>query len=550
MVTELFTESTAWIWILCVFIAYFAALIGIAIYQGRHMDNMSDYVLGGRRLGAFTSALSAASSSASGWTMLVFPALAFVAGMMHLWTAFAIVLGAWFSWTILARRLRRYTMATDNSLTLPEFLERRFEDKTGSLRSLTAVISIYFITLYICSGLIAGAKLLEEVFGLDAAGSGHDIGVLVSLVAVVSYTFIGGFLAVSRTDVFQALIMLAGFIIIPVVLLLTVSNPFQGMASPSAGFWNPFTDPNNQGLGVMFFLSSLGWGIGALGAQRIHARFMAVEREEGINRSRNIGAVWVILIFGFGLLTGLVAAPALLEQGQVLPDPERLYLVVAQVFFHPIVAGLLLTAVVAAVMSTADSQLLLASAIATDDMPFIKRLTYAMQTQYRVWMGRAMLVGVGLVAAIISIMSPESVFALVSLAWGGMGAAFGPVLILALYWRRFNFWGALAGVASGTLVSTWWWLMGLGYQQAETLTDLLGFEESVRLLEQVGIWQINPGVPGFVAAWIIAVGVTLLTPEPTEEVTELFDHVTGPGWKEPTAQQLAANPNPSPSEAD
>ena len=550
MVTELFTESTAWIWILCVFIAYFAALIGIAIYQGRHMDNMSDYVLGGRRLGAFTSALSAASSSASGWTMLVFPALAFVAGMMHLWTAFAIVLGAWFSWTILARRLRRYTMATDNSLTLPEFLERRFEDKTGSLRSLVAVISIYFITLYICSGLIAGAKLLEEVFGLDSAGSGHDIGVLVSLVAVVSYTFIGGFLAVSRTDVFQALIMLAGFIIIPVVLLLTVSNPFQGMASPSAGFWNPFTDPNNQGLGVMFFLSSLGWGIGALGAQRIHARFMAVEREEGINRSRNIGAVWVILIFGFGLLTGLVAAPALLDQGQVLPDPERLYLVVAQVFFHPIVAGLLLTAVVAAVMSTADSQLLLASAIATDDMPFIKRLTYAMQTQYRVWMGRAMLVGVGLVAAIISIMSPESVFALVSLAWGGMGAAFGPVLILALYWRRFNFWGALAGVASGTLVSTWWWLMGLGYQQAETLTDLLGFEESVRLLEQVGIWQINPGVPGFVAAWIIAVGVTLLTPEPTEEVTELFDHVTGPSWKEPTAQQLAANPSPSPSEAD
>ena len=548
MVTELFTESTAWIWILCVFIAYFAALIGIAIYQGRRMDNMSDYVLGGRRLGAFTSALSAASSSASGWTMLVFPALAFVAGMMHLWTAFAIVLGAWLSWTILARRLRRYTMATDNSLTLPEFLERRFEDKTGSLRSLTAVISIYFITLYICSGLIAGAKLLEEVFGLDAAGSGHDIGVLVSLVAVVSYTFIGGFLAVSRTDVFQALIMLAGFIIIPVVLLLTVSNPFQEMASPSAGFWNPFTDPNNQGLGVMFFISSLGWGIGALGAQRIHSRFMAVEREEHINRSRNIGAVWVILIFGFGLLTGLVAAPALLEQGQVLPDPERLYLVVAQVFFHPIVAGLLLTAVVAAVMSTADSQLLLASAIATDDMPFIKRLTYAMQTQYRVWMGRAMLVGVGLVAAIISIMSPESVFALVSLAWGGMGAAFGPVLILALYWRRFNFWGALAGVASGTLVSTWWWLMGLGYQQAETLTDLLGFEESVRLLEQVGIWQINPGVPGFVAAWIIAVGVTLLTPEPTEEVTELFDHVTGPGWKEPTAQQLAANPNPS--EAD
>ena len=538
---DIFIEGGAWIWILFVFIAYFAILIGIAVLRGRDMRDMSDYVLGGRRMGAFTSALSSGSSATSGWTMLVFPALAFTAGMMHLWTVVAIILGVWLSWTIMARRLRRYTIATDNSLTIPEFLEKRFGDKTGTLRSLSSVISLYFITLYVCSGLIAGAKLLEEVFGLGDTGSGHDLGIIVSLIAVVSYTFIGGFLAVSRTDVFQALIMLAGFIIIPVTLLLTVSNPFQGMESTSEGFWNPFTNADDQSLGVVFFLSSIGWALGSFGAQRVLSRFMAVERESLVNSSRNISVLWIIFIFGFALLTGLVAAPALIDRGEVLPDAERLYLVVSKVFFHPVVAGLLLTAVIAAVMSTADSQLLLASAIATDDMPVIRRLTYTMQTQYRVWLGRVMLIVVGLVAAVISMVSPESIFALVSLAWGGMGATFGPVLILALFWRRFNYWGALAGMLSGALVSTWWWLMGLGYEQANTLTDLLGFEETVRMMDEVGVWQMNPAVPGFVAAIAIAMAVASLTAKPAREIEEVFDHVTGPNWVDPAD---AAQPEP------
>lgn len=531
---DIFIEGYAWVWILFVFMAYFAVLIGIAVFQGRNMRDMSDYVLGGRRIGVITSALSSGSSATSGWTMLVFPALAFTAGMMHLWTVLAIVLGIWLSWAILARRLRRYTIATDNSLTIPEFLEKRFGDTTGILRSLSSFISLYFITLYVCSGLIAGAKLLDEVFG-----AGHDIGVIVSLIAIVSYTFIGGFLAVSRTDVFQSMVMLSGFVIIPVTLLLTVSNPFQGIESTPEGFWNPFTDAGNQSLGFMFFLSSLGWALGALGAQRMLSRFMAVDREANVNRSRDIGGLWLLIIFALGLLMGLLAAPALIDRGEVLPDAERLYLVVSKVFFHPVVAGLLLTAVIAAVMSTADSQLLLASAIATDDLPLIRRFTLTLQTQYRVWMGRGMLILVGLVAAIISIISPESIYALVSLAWGGMGAAFGPVLILALFWRRFNYWGALTSVLSGALISTWWWLMGLGYDRAETITDLLGFEETVRMMDEVGLWQINPAVPGFAAATIIAIAATLLTAPPTHEIEELFDQVNSPSWVDPADAESA-----------
>ena len=188
-------------WVLIVFLAYFAALIGIAVFRSRQMQEMSDYVLAGRRMGSITSALSSGSSTTSGWTMLVFPALAFMNGAVEFWTVFSIVVGFWLTWTIYAKRLRRYTIAAENSLTFPEFFEKRFGDKWGVLRTLSAVIALFFIIFYISSGLIAGSKLLNTVFGLDGI-----VGILVTLVAVASYTFIGGFLAVSRTDVFQALI--------------------------------------------------------------------------------------------------------------------------------------------------------------------------------------------------------------------------------------------------------------------------------------------------------------------------------------------------------
>ncbi len=364
-------------WVLLVFAGYFAVLIGISVFRARHMDDMSDYVLGGRRMGTFTSALSAASSSSSGWTMLVFPALAFSAGLIHLWTAASIAFGAWLVWTVMGKRLRRYTIATDDSLTLPEFFEKRFLDRTGTLRTLSALITIFFIVFYVSSGLIAGAKLLEEVFEITHEEY-HWVGVLITLIAITTYTFIGGFLAVSRTDVFQSLMMLGDFVLLPLMLIVMTDAPFQGLGTTGEGFWNPFTDQSGDVVGIVFVLSTAGWGLGALGSQRVLARLMAVDREENIPRSRNIGVSWVALIFGFGLLLGLVAVPALAERGllaEVTADPERVYLITSRSFFHPLVAGLLLTAVIAAVMSTADSQLLLASAIATGDVPLMKRLT-------------------------------------------------------------------------------------------------------------------------------------------------------------------------------
>ncbi len=493
-------------WILAVFIVYFAALIGIAVVRARGMQEMSDYVLGGRRVGRITSALSAGSSAASGWTMLVFPALAFQHGLIQMWTVLGIVLGSWLTWKVLAKRLRRFTIAAEDSLTLPEFYERRFRDRTGVLRTLAGFITVFFVIFYISSGLIAGAKLLQTVFGLD-----YNTGIVVTLIAVVSYTFIGGFLAVSRTDVFQALIMLGGFIILPVTLIAVADNSFQGAGTVPAGFWNPLTDADGEPITFFFLLSAAGWGAGHFGSQRFLQRFMAVESEAQIGPSRDLGTAWIILMLGLGLLLGLVALPALSQANmlaEVTADPERVFLVASETFFIPAVTGLLLTAVIAAVMSTADSQLLLASAVATDDLPFVKRLIYAKRYVFvlgafvRVWVGRALLVVVGAIAALLSILNPDSVENLVAYAWGGMGAAFGPVTILALYWRRFNFWGALASIITGTVVSSVWGYLSGG---------------------PGGLWDIQPATPGFLIAMPVAVAVTLLTSKPSEEVVALFD---------------------------
>ena len=487
-------------WVLFVFFAYFATLIGISVVRTSRMQDMSDYVLGGRRLSALTSALSAGSSMTSGWTTLAFPALVFINGGTELWTMVSLVAGFWVAWTYLAKRLRRYTIAAENSLTLPEFYEKRFDDRTGTLRTISALIMVLFIVLYISSGLIAGSKLLHTVFGLDATA-----GVLVTLFAVTSYTFIGGFLAVSRTDVFQALIMLAGFFILPVTLLFIVDAPFADlMANPEK--LNPLalaTGPD----ALAFILTIPGWALLVIGTPRMLHRFMAIVGEDKIAVSRNISVTWVTLIFSFGLMLGLLALPALSESGNlatVLEDPELVYLVVATVFFHPIIAGLLLTGVIAAVMSTADSQLILASAIATDDVPLIRKFAESLGSRGRVWLGRFLLVVIGGIATVFSIFNPDSVFNLVIYGASGLGTAFGPVTILALYWRRMNAWGAVASVVAGMAATVLWQSLGGG---------------------PGGIWDIVPAMPGYIGAIGAAVAVTYLTAPPPPHVVELFDRV-------------------------
>ena len=233
-------------WIPFVFVAYFAVLIGIAVVRSRQIREMSDYVLGGRRMSAFTTAMSAGSSSASAGTMLVIPAIAFTQGMISVWILASLGLCFWLTWKMLATRLRRYTVAAEESLTLPEFLEKRFNDKTGTMRTLAGGITIFFVVFYVSSGLIAGSKLLESVFGLDGT-----VGIVVTLLAVASYTFIGGFVAVSRTDVFQALIMLAGFVILPLTLIFATDDLFGTASGVAPTYWNPLTTTEGEPIGFL-----------------------------------------------------------------------------------------------------------------------------------------------------------------------------------------------------------------------------------------------------------------------------------------------------------
>ncbi len=409
--------------------------------------------------------------------------------------------GVWLSWTLLAKRLRRYTIEANDVLTIPEFFEVRFGDKSGTLRTLAAFITIFFVIFYVSSGLVACSKLLETVFGVQAAP-----GVLLTLGALASYALIGGFMAVSRTDVSQALLMLVSLLIIAGVLTISSESPFSGKGGSSAGFLSPFTDGDGMPITLTFVLSAAGWGFGAFGAQRVLQRFMALEREDKVDESRNISTAWLVAVYALALAVGLLAYPALSEVGVLaeVTDAERVYLVISEVFFHPVVTGLLLAAVIAAVMSTADSQLLLASAVATDDLPLFKRIAHGLTGNSRVWLGRLLLLVIGGAAAAISILYPESIFELASYAWGGMGAAFGPTMILALHWRRFNHWGAAASILAGTAVASLWAYLDGGAS---------------------GMWDIQPATPGFLVALAVAVVVSLLTPKPSQEVVALFDRV-------------------------
>ena len=489
-------------WVIAVFSVYFALLITIAVAGARRMKDMSEYVLGGRRLSTITAALSAGSSTTSAWTMLALPALAYSSGLVENWIPIALAAGLWLSWTVLARRLRRYTIEAGNLLTIPEFFEVRFGDTTGMLRALTAAITILFVVFYVSSGLLGGAKLLDTMFGIETT-----TGIVLTFVTVASYTLIGGFLAVSRTDVFQALLMILSLLIIGAYLVSTTDSPFVDTADPAHGFFNPFTDAGSP-INAVVILSAAGWALGAFGAQRLLQRFMAVEHEAQITRSRNLSFVWITVVFGLALTVGLVAHSALADEEMLhLADAERIYLVVSEVFFHPAITGVLLTAVIAAVMSTADSQLLLASAVATDDLPLLKRVAYALNQNRRVWLGRLLLLVIGAVGMLVAIYFPESINDLVSYAWGGMGAAFGPVTILALYWRRFNVQGAFASIVAGTAVASLWALSSGGPS---------------------GLWDMQPATPGFVAATVVALAATLLTPPPSREVVEVYDRVNAP----------------------
>ena len=475
---------------LIVFCVYLAFMLGIGIFFFIRSKGGGEktYFLGGRQMGPWVSALSAGASDMSAWVLMGLPASIYALGLGQAWIAIGLALGYALSWIFQAPRLRRYSIAAKDSITIPQFLTNRFLSKSRALQLVCAIIFLIAYTVYAASSIKACGTLFNTVLGIDAT-----LAMYIAAIIIVAYTFLGGFSAVCWTDFFQGLLMLGALLIAP-IFALSLMKGGTAMANMSAlpeGYMNLFTNWTDV-------LSGLGWGLGYFGMPHIIIRFMSLRSDKDLKKSSKIGITWTLLILIFSVASGVIGHMFLGE----IDDSSVVFITMVRKIFPAIISGLLLSAILAAAMSTADSQLLAsASAFASDVYKPIIRKDKASDKEM-MWAGRIVVLIIAVIAVLIA-SNPNSgtIMGLVENAWGVFGAAFGPVLILALFWRRLNFQGALAGIIAGAAVDILW----------------LAFVKP-----HLALYEI---IPGFIIGLIAAIVVSLLTKAPSDEVTEIFDRV-------------------------
>ncbi|WP_211829080.1 sodium/proline symporter PutP [Kistimonas asteriae] len=445
--------------VLITFVAYFTVMLGIGYEAYRRTATSSDYFLGGRSLGPWTAALSAGASDMSGWLLLGLPGYAFMAGLEAFWLGAGLLLGTWLNWMLVAKRLRVYSKALGDSLTLSEYFSNRFNDRSKVLQRLSAMFILLFFLFYTSSGLVAGGKLFETAFGLD-----YRWAVILGAVSVISYTLFGGFLAVCWTDLVQGLLMSAALIIVPLVALDIsggIGHVVTTMHMKNPELLNIMTDVYGNPLSTITILSLLGWGLGYFGQPHILARFKAIKSVEDMPAARRIAVTWTgFCILGAFLvgLAGMVYVDA--HPGIILEDPEQIFMLLVSSLFNPLVAGILLAAILAAIMSTADSQLLVCSTAFAEDL-YRDMFRSEANQQEVLQVGRVSVVVISIIACLLAMNPDSNVLGLVSYAWAGFGAAFGPALLISLFWKRMTRNGALAGIlVGGVTVVVWKQLTG------------------------------------------------------------------------------------------
>ncbi|GAA4872486.1 sodium/proline symporter PutP [Ferrimonas pelagia] len=422
------------------FFAYLIFLLVIGTLAYKNTNTSSDYILGGRKMGPAVTALSVGASDMSGWLLLGLPGAVYLSGLSEAWIGIGLVLGAWVNWHLVAKRLRIYTEFTRDSLTLPDFLERRFADN-GVLRLVAASTTLLFFTFYTSSGMVGGAILFEQVFGLD-----YTAALLVGSAIIVSYTFVGGFFAVSWTDFFQGILMLLALILVPAVVFFS-DNHDVAMLEPGMLEILP------ESLSLLAIISLMAWGLGYFGQPHILSRFMAIGDVKDLPVSRRIAMSWMLISLFGALATGL--AGALYFAGSPLPNAETVFIELSKVLFNPWIAGFLIAAILSAIMSTIDSQLLVCSSVVTEDF-YKKWLRPDASEREKVMVGRLTVLAVAVLATMIALNPQSSVLSLVSYAWAGFGAAFGPVILLSLYWRDYSRYGAIATIIVGAATVVLW----------------------------------------------------------------------------------------------
>ncbi|MEB2280324.1 sodium/proline symporter PutP [Lysinibacillus xylanilyticus] len=473
-------------------IIYMIAMLGIGWYAFRKTSNLTDYMLGGRSLGPAVTALSAGAADMSGWLLMGLPGAIYLAGLSKAWIAIGLTIGAYLNWLLVAPRLRVYTQVANDSITIPSYLDNRLRDNTKLIRIASGIIILIFFTFYVSSGMVAGGKFFDSSFGYE-----YHTGLLIVSAVVVAYTLFGGFLAVSYTDFLQGLIMFLALISVPLFGLFLTGGIGDTIASIKA------VNPEHLSLlssnaTAAVIISSLAWGLGYFGQPHIIVRFMAISSVKETKQARRIGIGWMMLSLFGAIATALVGVAYYEQNAGELKDAETVFIVLGQILFHPFIAGIMLAAILAAVMSTISSQLIVTSSALVEDI-YKALFNKTADDKHYVFVGRVAVLVIAIVAGILAWNPDSSILDLVGFAWAGFGAAFGPVILLSLYWRKLTNYGALSGMVAGAATAFVW---GKIKFLADTLYEI---------------------VPGFLVCLIVAVIVSALTYRPNKDIEDEFN---------------------------
>ena len=477
------------------FILYIGLMMAIGVYYYRRTRNMSDYFLGNRKLGAWVTSMSAEASDMSGWMLMGVPGFAYLAGLNAGWIAVGIAIGTWANWQFIAARLRKYTELANNSLTLPEFFENRFEDKSGLLRIVPAVFILIFFIIYTSSGFVSAGRLFETVFGIP-----YHYAIFIGAGSVVFYTLVGGFLAVSRTDFIQGIMMFFAILVVPITAAMEMGGfaaTLSAIDTVQHSMLEPLTKPDGSTLGAIELISLLAWGIGYFGQPHILVRFMAISSSKEIKQATRIAMTWVVVSLAAAVAVGMVGRVFLTTPLEGT-ESETVFLVMTNTMFPPVVAGLILSAVLAAIMSTASSQLLVAASAFAQDF-YRTLLRKDAEQKELVWISRASVLVIASLAIFLGLNPNNFILDMVAYARAGFGAAFGPALLMSLFWRRTTRNGVLAGIITGGVTVLVW--------------------------KQFAFWGLYEIVPGFLLALSAIYIVSRLDDKPAESITATFDSV-------------------------
>ena len=482
---------TGYMYQLLAIILYMAIMLVIGWYAYKRTTNLNDYMLGGRSFGPAVTALSAGAADMSGWLLMGLPGAIYLSGLVEAWIAIGLTLGAYLNWLLVAPRLRVYTQVSSDSITIPSFLESRLKDKSRLLRIASGIIILVFFTFYVSSGMVAGGK-----FFMSSFDTSYHTGMLIVAAVVIAYTLFGGFLAVSYTDFVQGLTMFLALLLVP-IFGLTLTGGFAETAA-SIREVNPDALSLVKGATIAGVISSIAWGLGYFGQPHIIVRFMAIKSVKETKNARRIGIGWMALSL-FGAIATALVGIAYFQQnaGAELVDAETVFIALGQIIFHPFIAGIMLAAVLAAIMSTISSQLIVTSSALIEDLYKAIMKTDATDKQY-VFLGRMAVLVVSLVALALAWPNNDSILKLVSFAWAGFGGAFGPIILLSLFWRKLTSQGALWGMVAGAITVGVWGTI-------DALSDSL--------------YEI---VPGFFICLVVAYFVSLMTYRPNAEIDKEF----------------------------